>query len=145
MPRIFSVSLVALILTQTASSINAHDGPHGHKHDKEGIHTTRTSTTVIPPAKDEESFQFVVYGDRTGGRPEGLQVLRQAVVDTNLLDPDLVLTVGDLIQGYNETPGWLTQMREYKAIMNGLNMSWFPVAGNHDVYWRGKGPAPEGC
>ena len=71
-------------------------------------------------------------------------MLEQAVVDTNLLDPDLVMTVGDLIQGYNDTPEWLQQMSEYKDIMNRLKMKWFPVAGNHDVYWRGVGKAPEG-
>ena len=27
----------------------------------------------------------------------GLKILRQAVADTNLLDPDLVMTVGDLV------------------------------------------------
>ncbi|MEM6365073.1 MAG: LamG-like jellyroll fold domain-containing protein, partial [Planctomycetota bacterium] len=87
---------------------------------------------------------FVVFGDRTGGVPAGLEVLKQAIVDTNLLDPDLVMTVGDLIQGYNETPEWLRQMQEYQDIMDTLNMRWFPVAGNHDVYWRGETPPPQG-
>lgn len=117
----------------------AHDGPHD-----EGVFSTRKDVRTIPPAKAEDVFHFVVYGDRTGGVPAGLKVLEQAVVDTNLLDPDLVLTVGDLIQGYNETPEWLEQMQEYKDIMDQLNMRWFPVAGNHDVYWRGPGKAPQG-
>ena len=53
--------------------------------------------------------------------------------DVNLLDPDLVMTVGDLVQGYTDTATWLGQMREYKGIMSRLTMPWFPVAGNHDV------------
>jgi len=28
--------------------------------------------------------------------------------------------------------------------MNDLPMPWYPVAGNHDVYWRGDGPPPPG-
>jgi hypothetical protein len=50
------------------------------------------------------------------------------------------MTVGDLVQGYNETPQWMGQMREYKSVMADLVMHWYPVAGNHDVYWRGRDP-----
>ncbi|WP_145288537.1 LamG-like jellyroll fold domain-containing protein [Pirellulimonas nuda] len=124
----------------------SHDAA-SHEHDAaapQAMITTREGARVLPPAKEDGVFHFVVYGDRTGGVPAGLKVLRQAVVDSNLLDPDLVMTVGDLIQGYNDTPEWMRQMREFKGIMNGLRMKWFPVAGNHDVYWRGEGPAPQG-
>ena len=109
------------------------------------IQTTRTPIKTLlktPTAKD--SFHFVIFGDRTGGVPAGLKVLRQAITDTNLIDPDLVMTVGDLIQGYNKSPEWIEQMSQYKSIMQTLNMNWYPVAGNHDIYWRGRGDAPEG-
>ncbi|TWT94312.1 LamG-like jellyroll fold domain-containing protein [Neorhodopirellula pilleata] len=129
---------------------DANDPDHQHGDHPQGavnssFMTTRDSSVVLPPPKTgDDVFHFVVYGDRTGGVPEGLKVLEQAVKDTNLLDPDLVMTVGDLIQGYNESPEWMRQMREYKAIADRLKMKWYPVAGNHDVYWRGEGPAPQG-
>jgi len=98
--------------------------------------TSRDGRWLDLPAEDE-TFTFVVFGDRTGGPDEGIAVLAQAVEETNLLEPDLVMTVGDLIQGYNTTEPWMTQMREYRDTMSRLLCPWFPVAGNHDVYWRG--------
>jgi hypothetical protein len=126
-------SLMAAALPVVAAAVYA-DAP--------AIRTNRTSQQVLPLPKADDMFHFVVFGDRTGGPPEGVQVLAQAVNDTNLLDPDLVMTVGDLIQGYNGQDLWETQMREYRETMARLRMPWFPVAGNHDIYWRGDGRPP---
>lgn len=104
-----------------------------------GVRTSRKGAKVLPLPREEGVFHFAIFGDRTSGPPEGIRVLERAVAGANLLGPDLVMTVGDLIQGYNPTGPWLRQMREYHRVMNRLKMRWFPVAGNHDVYWRGPG------
>ncbi len=106
------------------------------------VHTSRTSPQVLPLPKSDDAFHFIIFGDRTGGPPDGVKVLADAVRDTNMLDPDLVMTVGDLVQGYNAQPLWEKQMTEYRGIMQKLRMPWFPVAGNHDIYWRGEGRPP---
>ena len=98
------------------------------------VETVRDNTHQITIPEEHESWTFLVFGDRTTGTPEGLQVLEEAVLDANRLKPDFVMNIGDMVQGYNATESWLQQMHEYKAVMKILECPWYPTAGNHDVY-----------
>lgn len=141
--------LTALAQVQEERTAPEHDR-HLHRHNPDHptddnparFFTNRASDVVLPLPGETDAFTFVIYGDRTGGPDAGINILKDAVRDTNLLEPDFVITVGDLIDGYNETDAWLAQMSEFKTVMNHLICPWFPVAGNHDIYYRGEGRTP---
>ncbi|MCP4757869.1 MAG: hypothetical protein GY894_04480 [Planctomycetes bacterium] len=131
-----------LAITTTVIMLAIAASQEGTSESSREILTDRQSLLLLETPLEDDAFVFAVYGDRTGGPAEGIEVLRQAVRDTNLIDPDFVMTVGDLVQGYNARPEWMAQMTEYRSVMADLDCPWFPVAGNHDVYWRGPGRPP---
>ncbi|MBN2581915.1 MAG: metallophosphoesterase [Planctomycetes bacterium] len=81
---------------------------------------------------DPDDFQFVIVSDRTGGHRPG--VFEQAVDKVNLLEPEFVICVGDLIEGYTENPELVrNQWDEIDAMVRRLEMPFFYVVGNHDI------------
>jgi hypothetical protein len=124
--------------------LHTHNRPHATvAPDGTRFFTTRDSSVTLPLPGETDAFVFAIFGDRTGGPDLGINVLADAVRDVNLVEPDLVMTVGDMIDGYNQSAQWMTEMGEFRTVMGGLLCPWFPVAGNHDIYWRGD-DKPEG-
>ena len=82
---------------------------------------------------DPDSFQFVVIGDRGGGaNPQG--TFEIAMDQLNLLQPEFVINVGDLIEGYTyERAEVDAEWDEAEDIIGKLEMPFFFVRGNHDV------------
>ncbi len=77
-------------------------------------------------------FQFAIVTDRTGGHRPG--VFEKALGQVNLLQPEFVICVGDLIEGYIEDEeGLNTQWDEFDGFLDQLDMPYFYVAGNHDI------------
>lgn len=88
--------------------------------------------TSLDLNKSEGDFQFAIVTDRTGGHRPG--VFMDAVNKLNLLQPEFVLSVGDLIEGYTENQTELKrQWDEFDAFVNKLEMPFFYVPGNHDI------------
>jgi serine/threonine-protein phosphatase CPPED1 len=118
------------------------------------VFLSRTTPTVAEPAKtpggfqiatedknpwthlkvnaDPDQFQFAVVSDRTGGhRPK---VFSQAVQRINLMQPEFVLSVGDLINGYTTKQEEINkEWKEFTGFATKFDMPFFYVPGNHDL------------
>ncbi len=79
-----------------------------------------------------ENFQFAIVADRTGGLRPG--VFGEAVQKLNLLQPEFVMSIGDLIQGGTEDLKQLEiEWDEFEGLVAGLEMPFFYLPGNHDI------------
>ena len=79
------------------------------------------------------NFQFAIIGDRTGGA-NATGTFHLAMNQINLLQPEFVINVGDLIEGYPEDEKDLREMwDEADSITGKLEMPFFHTIGNHDV------------
>lgn len=95
-------------------------------------HAQQIPVTNKPYNSSNDIFRFAIVSDRTGGMQPG--VFQQAIDKVVLMQPELVLSVGDLIDGYTENPKiWNAQWDEFDAIVDKLEMPFYHVPGNHDT------------
>ena len=79
----------------------------------------------------QETFSFVVIGDTRTGIP----IFEQHIDEINLLDPDFVIDVGDLINGYTKDAEEIEAMwNEFDRIVARFTVPFVMVAGNHDIW-----------
>ena len=77
-------------------------------------------------------FRFAILPDRTGGNRPG--VYEGALAKLNLLQPEFVMSTGDLIDGYTLDPKtWNAQWEEFEGLVHRLDMPFHYVPGNHDT------------
>ena len=80
-----------------------------------------------------DNFQFAIIGDRTGGA-NVQHTFDLAMNQLNLLQPEFVINVGDIIEGYTRNKAELNeQWKEAESMTAKLEMPFFLVRGNHDV------------
>ncbi len=80
---------------------------------------------------DPKAFRFAIVADRTGGARPG--VFEEAIRKLNLLQPEFVMSVGDMIQGYSTDRAQIdSQWDEFQGLIKKLGMPFFYVPGNHD-------------
>lgn len=92
---------------------------------------SRNPWTHLNLNNKSENFQFVIVSDRTGGhRP---RIFSTAVKQINLLQPEFVLSVGDLIEGYTKDEKRISEeWKEFQTYTSELKMPFFYIPGNHD-------------
>jgi hypothetical protein len=82
---------------------------------------------------DTDNFQFAVIGDRTGGA-DRRGIFDRAMDQLNLLQPEFVINVGDLIEGYtNDHAKLAAQWDQVDGMLSKLEMPFFRTVGNHDL------------
>ncbi|WP_347331661.1 metallophosphoesterase [Marinimicrobium locisalis] len=127
------------LITLAATALLACSAPHHPHSDHEhgaAAAVVGSSGPVVPWThldfgNDPEAFQFAIVTDRTGGMRPG--VFSQAVDKLNLLQPEFVVSVGDLIEGYTDDRAQLaSEWNELDAMVQRLDMPFFYLAGNHD-------------
>ena len=80
---------------------------------------------------DPDNFQFAIVTDRTGVHRPG--IFEDAVRKLNLLQPEFVVSVGDLIEGYTRDADQINlEWDEFSGFIDKLEMPFFYVPGNHD-------------
>jgi hypothetical protein len=88
--------------------------------------------TAQPFNNGETTFRFAIVSDRTGGHREG--IFAKAIAELNLMQPEFVVSVGDLVEGYNDKPATVEAMwKEFDTYVSKLQMPFFHVPGNHDM------------
>ena len=80
----------------------------------------------------DDKFTFAVFSDLTGGERE--RVFEIAVAQLSLLRPELIINVGDLIEGGTEDLGEIdVQWNSFDERADRASAPIFYVGGNHDL------------
>ena len=134
--------LLAFLLVLIAAVQSGAHPPEQHtpKHEQSTAHRAMVLPDLKGPhpwsdkpvLNDPSRFHIAIMTDRTGGHRPGIWM--QAVESINLLRPDFVMSVGDLIEGYTEDEDRVqAEWKEFLGFIDKLQMRFFFVAGNHDL------------
>ena len=101
-------------------------------HFKSDVETVKKPWTNLNFNNDPNNFQFGIMSDNTGGSRPG--VFKNGVKKLNMLQPEFVMCVGDLIEGYStDTAVIKKQWSDINGTISHLEMPFFYLPGNHDI------------
>ena len=121
-----------LILVATGCLAACGDATNNDKFFGHGVGGQSQPWTHESFDADDDKFTFAVFSDLTGGERE--KVFEIAVAQLNLLRPELIMNVGDLIEGDSKDEAGLAA--EWDSFDKRAQASFAPVfyaGGNHDL------------
>jgi hypothetical protein len=119
-----------LLVAQAACSDRSGHAEHAEfVHDIHG--PARPWTHEVFDANNDK-FMFAVFSDLTGGERE--RVFEVAVAQLNLLRPELIMNVGDLIEGdSDDVAGLAAEWESFDERADKARAPVFYAGGNHDL------------
>ncbi len=121
------ISLIPLALLIFVVSINAQNDIFNSD-----VKTVQKPWSHLDFYNDPMNFQFAIVSDNTGGSREG--IFEKAIDKLNILKPEFVMCVGDLIEGYTQDTAQINlEWNEFNTSLNELESPFFYLPGNHDI------------
>ena len=134
---LISIVFTGIALTASAQAPAAKERQRGNRppafsYDKAALPAAKPWTTK-KFANRPRNFQFAIIGDRTGGANVE-ETFKLAMGQINLLQPEFVINVGDVIEGYSDQKTELhAEWDGIDKLLNTLEMPFFRTPGNHDI------------
>ncbi|MGB4973275.1 MAG: metallophosphoesterase, partial [Cyclobacteriaceae bacterium] len=124
--RLYTLILLVLIFWGCQNSIEKAQ-PFVHN-----INEGPTPWSFEPGGKSRGDFTFAIISDLNGGERDG--IFEVAIEQINLLQPEFILSVGDLVNGETEeVPELERQFDSFDQRAAKANAPLFHVGGNHDL------------
>lgn len=132
-PRIWRVLTAAFAIIGFAACTDHHSAPVAvEKSLQHDIKTNAKPWTNEQFDADNNKFTFAVFSDLTGGERE--HIFKVAIAQLALLRPELIMSVGDLIEGGTTDRDQLSkEWDSFDARANKASAPIFRVGGNHDL------------
>ena len=135
----FSLLSVFLMRTVLVLAVTVISACVSAVHEDQELATFETGVTEAPTPwthlnfnNDPDDFQVAIVSDRTGGPRAG--IWEDAMMKLNWLQPEFVITVGDMIRGTaKDAAGNAADWDQMLNWISVLEMPYFFIAGNHDI------------
>lgn len=129
---LYFVAFIFCCTQANAQSVSSSNSPQKIKIDTSSFADGKLPITNKPLNDAPDKLQFAIVSDLNGGEIPG--VFSAAKNKLNALQPAMVLSVGDLIDGYtNDSTLVKKEWKQFDSMVDSLEMPFFYVSGNHDV------------